>query len=214
MMNSKTGIIFDVDGTLWDSAKYVADSWMAKISEFDELNLNIGAEDIRSIMGLPMSEIGRIMFPGFEKEQQERYLKIFEEGENDYLKEHLPPCYEGVTETVKELYGEYPLFIVSNAQVGYIELVMESAGIEEYISDHMCFGDNEEGKDKNIKNIALRNKLDEYYYVGDIQGDYDATIAAGGKFIHAAYGFGEIDADVPAISDIRKLPALMKKLGE
>lgn len=38
-------------------------------------------------------------------------------------------------------------------------------------------------------------------YVGDIQGDYDSSKKAGVKFIHAAYGFGTIDDDVPAIAN-------------
>ena len=36
-------------------------------------------------------------------------------------------------------------------------------------------------------------------YVGDIQGDYDASMDAGVKFIHAAYGFGTIEDKVPEI---------------
>ena len=38
--------------------------------------------------------------------------------------------------------------------------------------------------------ISDRNHLDEAVYVGDIQGDYDASRKAGVGFIHAAYGFG------------------------
>ena len=43
-------------------------------------------------------------------------------------------------------------------------------------------------------------------YVGDIQGDYDSSKKAGVKFIHAAYGFGTIDDDVPAIHRFSELP--------
>ena len=43
-------------------------------------------------------------------------------------------------------------------------------------------------------------------YVGDIQGDYDSSKKAGVKFIHAAYGFGTIDDDVPAIRKFSELP--------
>ena len=52
---------------------------------------------------------------------------------------------------------------------------------------------------KIIKLIVERNNIDEAVYVGDIQGDYDSSKRAGVKFIHAAYGFGTIDDDVPAI---------------
>ena len=39
--------------------------------------------------------------------------------------------------------------------------------------------------------------MDDAVYVGDIQGDYDASMDAGVKFIHAAYGFGTIEDKVP-----------------
>ncbi|WP_443599120.1 HAD family hydrolase, partial [Agathobacter sp.] len=50
---------------------------------------------------------------------------------------------------------------------------------------------------------------DEAVYVGDIQGDYDSSKKAGVKFIHAAYGFGTIDDDVPAIHRFSELPQVV-----
>ena len=49
-------------------------------------------------------------------------------------------------------------------------------------------------------------------YVGDIQGDYDSSKKAGVKFIHAAYGFGTIDDDVPAIHSFSELPEIVKRV--
>ena len=41
--------------------------------------------------------------------------------------------------------------------------------------------------------------------MGDIQSDYDATMKAGLPFIHAKYGFGTIDAEVPVINSFAEL---------
>ena len=49
-------------------------------------------------------------------------------------------------------------------------------------------------------------------YVGDIQGDYDASRAAGVDFIHAAYGFGTIREEVPKIDRFSDLPEVMKEI--
>ena len=51
-------------------------------------------------------------------------------------------------------------------------------------------------------------------YVGDIQGDYDSSKKAGVKFIHAAYGFGTIDDDVPAIRKFSELPWVADRVFE
>ncbi len=45
-----------------------------------------------------------------------------------------------------------------------------------------------------------RNSLDRAVYVGDTQGDLDASDSAGVPFIHAAYGFGTVNKEVPAVN--------------
>lgn len=72
------------------------------------------------------------------------------------------------------------------------------------------------GKPKadNIRLVIERNNLDKAFYVGDTQGDYDATMAAGIPFIFAAYGFGNIDGDEEEIQGLNELPDLIDKLVE
>ena len=60
-------------------------------------------------------------------------------------------------------------------------------------------------KGENIRLVTERNHLDAAVYVGDIQGDYEASRQAGVGFIHAAYGFGKVDADVPEICTFAEL---------
>ena len=56
----------------------------------------------------------------------------------------------------------------------------------------MCLGDNGLLKADNIKYIVNKHGLKDPVYIVDIQGDADASKAAGVKFIHAAYGFGSV----------------------
>jgi len=51
-------------------------------------------------------------------------------------------------------------------------------------------------------------------YIGDIQSDYNASREAGVGFIHAAYGFGTINEEVPAISCIAELPEAIRHFFE
>ena len=67
-------------------------------------------------------------------------------------------------------------------------------------------------KGDNIALIVRRNSLDKAWYVGDIQGDYDATMKAGLDFIHAAYGFGTIKQTVPELERFSDLPELLDTL--
>ena len=85
-------------------------------------------------------------------------------------------------------------------------------GFGKYFEDIECYGNNLKNKGDNIALIAERNGIEKAYYIGDIQGDYDATMQAGFDFIHAAYGFGTVDADVPELAQFSDLPELLEKL--
>ena len=59
----KKGIIFDVDGTLWDAAVQVADSWNEVLSKHPDLDVKITAQDMYDNMGKTMDELGKTFFP-------------------------------------------------------------------------------------------------------------------------------------------------------
>ena len=100
--------------------------------------------------------------------------------------------------------------IVSNCQSGYIELVMNKLGIAEYISDKECYGDTGLYKAGNIKLVKNRNGYGLPVYVGDIQGDQDASHEAGVPFIFASYGFGDADAPEAVIRDFSELADILE----
>jgi len=127
--------------------------------------------------------------------------------ENDYLREHGGNLYPDIRNTMETLKQEYHLFIVSNCQAGYIEAFLDYYNFYDLVEDIECYGNNNKPKAENIKLICERNHInvENAAYVGDIQGDYDSSMLAGVEFIHAAYGFGTIDADVERINAFSEL---------
>ena len=121
------------------------------------------------------------------------------ERENRYLAEN--ECrigYEGIKETLEYLSQTHRLFIVSNSQQGYPELCIRKLGLEKLISGHLCFGDTGTTKGQTIKALMERHGIHSAIYIGDTQGDYEATLEAGIPFLWADYGF-----DTPAGFDLR-----------
>ncbi len=199
-----------MDGTLWDSASQVAAAWSTVT--VPKLGKQLTREDLYRTMGMPMDELAKALFPGYELSE---LLPVLEEGyqlENDYLSEHGAELYPCLEETIRKLSGTYPLYIVSNCQEGYIEAFLSYYGLEGYFEDFICFGANQKSKGENIALIIKRNQLDRGIYVGDIQADYEAALAGGAEFIHAAYGFGTVDAPVPKLHAFCELPQLLQSL--
>ena len=201
----KTGIIFDMDGTLWDSAAGVAESWNEAILAYGYERKPLTAGDIQSVMGKTMEDIADILFPELNVMQRKELLDLCCRLENDYLRRHGGVLYPDIRKTMEKLKVNYHLYIVSNCQAGYIEAFLDYYKFHDLIEDIECYGNNDKPKGENIALLYQRNNLEDAVYVGDIQGDYDASMSAGVRFIHAGYGFGKVEADVPEIQKFSDL---------
>ena len=218
-MQDKKGIIFDMDGTVWDSSANVAKSWTVKVHEAGYTDKTVTQDDIKSVMGKPMDVIADTLFTYTENGPERDALReACENYENEYLRQNGGILYEGVLETwakLKEM--GYHIYIVSNCQAGYIEAFLGYFDIayghpEDLVEDIECYGNNFLQKDENIRLLAERNGLTAACYVGDIQSDCDATFKAGLPFIHAKYGFGEIDTEVPFIMSFGELTKVVPEV--
>lgn len=210
----RRGIIFDMDGTLWDSAPQVAESWNKVIEEkYPDVEVRITTEDMYRVMGKTMDVLGKILFPDMEDDKREKLLLDCYQNENQYLRAHGGKLYPDLEKVWQQLAQDYDLYIVSNCQKGYVEAFLDYFGFWHYIKDIECYGNTGKNKGENIRLVVERNQIKDPVYVGDIQGDYDASKAAGVKFIHAAYGFGTIDEAVPAIHSLDELPEVAKEIA-
>lgn len=199
-------IIFDVDGTLWDSTEVVAKAWNKAISEVGGTAAVITSSVLKKEFGKAMTVIADDLFYDASEEKKRLLLEQCCKYEHEALEENTDNLlFPHVKETLKKLSEKCNLFIVSNCQSGYIELFMEKAGIKDFITDHECFGDTGKPKGENIKLVIERNNLKDVVYVGDTQGDYEATVFAGIPFIFAKYGFGKVESSYLAINEITEL---------
>lgn len=185
-------LIFDMDGTLWDSSDPVAASWNKVISECPEVTQPVSAEKIKSEMGKPLLQIGKDLFPYLEEEKRNRLMHDCCTYENEQLSRVGGVLYDGLEETLRALRERMRLFIVSNCQEGYIEAFFACTKFGGYFADYACAGTSGRTKGENILEIISRNNIKSAYYVGDTQIDYEATRRACIPFIYAAYGFGEV----------------------
>lgn len=185
-------IIFDVDGTLWDSRIPVAHSWNHSIERYTGKPSRYTPEYLGQYFGCTMDVISQVLLPDCSPEERLRLgERIFAE-ENDWLATEPGTVYPGVGDTLEQLCQKYPLYIVSNCQNGYIEVMLETTGFGRFFADHLCYGDTGEGKDKNLVTLCRRYGLEDAVYVGDTQGDAEACARAGLPMIYAAYGLGEV----------------------
>lgn len=215
MENKKTGIIFDIDGTLWDANKQICDSWneYLRLKE-PAYGRVITHEEMGAVLGKTMNEIGDAIFPDLEPEDRKRVLDGCMTYEVEYLKTNGGKVYEGTNDTFQKLRAAgYRLFIVSNCQQGYIEDFLLVSGCESLIENHLCFGDTGVPKDRTIRILMDRSGLTDAVYIGDTDGDRLACERAGVPFIFASYGFGTVAAPRWSVLSIREVPEVIQTLA-
>ena len=199
-------LIFDIDGTLWDSRALVAEGYNIQLRREGLQHLCVDAETLRPLFGKVMTEIADVLFPDFPLPERYELMDRCMKTENDYL--FANECrigYPGVKETLAELAKRHRIFIVSNSQRGYPELCIEKLGLGDYVLGHMCFGDTGTSKGKTIRTLMARHGIENAVYIGDTQGDLEACREAEVPFIFCAYGLGQADswdARIEKISDL------------
>lgn len=206
-------LIFDIDGTLWDSRALVAEGYNIQLRAEGLGHLCMDAEVLRPLFGKTMTDIADVILAEIPLPERYALMERCMDTENRYLAEN--ECrigYEGVKETLEALAKDYRLFIVSNAQCGYPELCMEKLGLTHLIEGHLCYGDTGTEKGETILELMRRHNITSAAYIGDTQGDYEATQVADIPFIWAAYGFGDPAGAAGRITDIRQLPATLQVL--
>ena len=208
------GLLFDLDGTLWDSVDAICISWRRVLERrAPELAGLMTRENVTSCMGMLLPDIVKKVLPDLPPDQIQPVLKELLEEENAYVAVHGGVLYPQVPETLELLARDYPLCIVSNCQAGYIEAFFQAHGLEPYFVDYENPGRTGKNKADNIALVVARNGMKHPLYMGDTQGDYNAASAAGVPFLHAAYGFGSIDREVPCVEQFSAIPAAVRRLS-
>lgn len=203
--NKFDSIIFDVDGTLWDVREAVAHAWSDVISELTDWEINFDGKSLGAMFGKTMDTIFFHFYPNSTKEEYEKITGVIYKRQKEYLIKYAPALYEGVAKTLEKLSHRYKLFIVTNAQRGYIDTVFAVHDVQKYFTDWMCFGDTNASKDVTIRKIIERNNLKSAVYVGDTQGDADSCEKAGIPIVYAAYGLGKVEKPWRSIDKFSEL---------
>ena len=186
----KRGIIFDLDGTLWDSTEQIIPAWNNVLSRHNQRNIT--AEDMAGYMGRTLNDIAEIMLPELPHKQAMSILNECCKEEQVYLRLHGATLYPKLEQTLEILKEKYGLYIVSNCHSEYLDSFFTAHKLGSLFLDFETHGNTGMSKAENIKLIIQRNRIERSVYVGDTVQDKDSAELAGIPFIYASYGFGKV----------------------
>ncbi|MFS4432303.1 HAD family hydrolase [Chryseobacterium sp. S90] len=207
-MNTKN-LIFDLDGTLWDSRATIIKIWNEVLGRHQLIQRELKPEDMNQYMGLLAHDIIKDIIPGISDLQAQELLSEIVAEENKILHIQGGILYEGVEETLKSLADTHSLFIVSNCQDGYIESFLDYYQFNDLFVDFESHGRTQKPKSENIQLLMERNDLtiEDSVYIGDTQTDYNSADTNGLPFIFCKYGFGKLNnaEHKPSVSKFHEL---------
>lgn len=202
------GILFDLDGTLWDATAINKEAWDKAYEQMGYGVSRVTDEEFQSCMGLIIPDIAKKIHPEIAESELEEFIDCCIAIEHEMLMERGGILYEDFHEVLEELSKSHKLCVVSNCQAGYIEIFMKAHNAGKYFTDFECPGNTGLLKADNIRLVAERNGFKRPVYVGDTSGDMKAAHEAGMPFIWADYGFGK------SLSGYEKRIGSLKQLAE
>ena len=206
-------VIFDLDGTLWDSSEstFYSVGEIVKKHKLEKISNNT----IKNVFGLNKEQAAKHYFPNIDLDTSLKYLREIGNVNINNLMENGAYIYPNLIDVLKNIKKKYKIFIVSNTSRNeYIEAFFNSSGSKEYFDGYLAASKIGISKQDAIKKIINDYKIDNAVYVGDTKLDYDSSINNNIPFIYAKYGFGKIDNYKYSINNLSELPEVLNIITE
>jgi phosphoglycolate phosphatase len=183
-------VVFDLDGTLIDSAKDIAESVSEMIESYGAPPVPLS--DVVNMVGdgAPILVRRALKQAGINPSAEEalsRYMKIYDRR----LMNHTTP-YDGIVETLGVVLRRGPLAVLTNKPLGPSIGILEALGLRGFFT-RVIGGDSEYGRKPDPAGLLALQALspgDRLVMIGDSPADSNAAHAANVPFVFARYGFG------------------------
>ena len=183
-------LAFDLDGTLIDSARDLAESIGEMLQDYGAAPLPL-PEVVQMVgEGAPLLVRRALAQSGLNPSPDDalaRFMKIYDRR----LMDHTTP-YDGVAETLALAVRRGPLAVLTNKPLGPAIGILEALGLRGFFS-RIIGGDSEYGRKPDPAGLRSLQALapgDQIVMVGDSPADWKTADAAKVPFVFARYGFG------------------------
>ncbi len=184
--------VFDLDGTLIDSKRDLANAANALVSEFG--GHPISEEDVAAMVGEGVAVLVQRVLAASRLAVEvasalPRFLKLYDER----LIEHTRP-YDGIIEMLEGLFTRMPLAVLTNKPQAATGRILSALDLERFFG-HVIGGDTALGRKPDPAGLeALAERcgvgVGSTVLVGDSPIDLETARRAGSRIVLVSYGFG------------------------
>jgi len=210
----KTGVLFDLDGTLLDTLEDLTDSVNYALSQYGCPPRTV--EDVRNFIGNGAKKLIERSLPGTENDPPvEEVLATYQAYYKTHSQIKTKP-YAGIVEALKKISETYPIAIVSNKPDAATKVLCK-----EFFGDVYARGESTDCPRKPAPDMLQKAMqiigVDTCIYVGDSEPDIETAKNLGVKCLSVLWGFRDKET-LQAVGgqyfcdDPKKLPAMVEKM--
>ncbi|HWJ76535.1 MAG TPA: HAD hydrolase-like protein [Niallia sp.] len=216
----KQAIIFDMDGTLFQTDKILEislDDTFQYLQTLGKWDRSTPIEEYREIMGVPLPKVWETLMPNHSAEDKELTDRYFLERLLVNIHNGNGGLYPNVKETFQSLIdNEFAIFIASNGLIKYLKAIVDYYQLDEWVTETFSIEQiNSLNKSDLVKNILYKYDITKGAVVGDRLSDILAAKDNGLVSIGCHFDFAKeeelIYADM-VIKDLSELPNIVNKL--
>src|SRR5262249_37282930 len=134
------GIIFDLDGTLWDASAACIIAWNNTLKQTGDGFPVVDEKMVAGFSGRMLEDILAAHFKSIQPQQHEEFIRRYAIEEAQQMHKLGGTLFPDTKESLENLAREFPLFIVSNCQKGYIENFLQQYELGNLFSDFESSG--------------------------------------------------------------------------
>jgi phosphoglycolate phosphatase len=209
-------IIFDLDGTLINSAAIVLPAFRKTLENFPTAPAHTD-ETLRKTFGIPDKQIWEMLLPNATESERMEAYDLTERYIGDAMS-HTSVLIPHAIEVLTELKAAgHTLTVASNCGVKYLNEVLDTQGLRKFFTEPLCL----ESVNGRVKADILAKHFERFskedaVMVGDRSSDVEAANAHGIPTVGCQFGFGdesEIAGAAVIIRDLRELLPLFPREG-
>lgn len=175
----KKSIIFDMDGTLFQTEMILEESLNQTLIELDRLEINYIANPVdkyKELMGVPLDEVWKNLLLQSSEENVTNANQIFQKALITCIKSDKGMLYDYVEEALEHIVARnYDIFIASNGDVDYLNAIYEKYQFKKYIKNVYSINEIEtSSKTDLVQHVIKEENTNPKFIVGDRLSDFMA----------------------------------------